>query len=125
MSDSKFSFIFKTDHGKGRITERVLAETGSRDRASMLRHKISSVSGGLTQMRSCKKVVVMAVDPTRFETFTVIENPPKKGQVFNSLDALANAMKANVVTLRAAISRAYKAHKNKATVRGITYAYVR
>lgn len=126
MSSSiKFSFIFKTDNGNGRITERVLAETDSRDRASMLRHKISSIAGGFTQMRICKKVVVVSVEKDRFHTFCPSNNwtAPRKGQIFNSLDALASSIGANIVTLRSSLSRAYQSKKNQATVRGITYAY--
>jgi hypothetical protein len=123
--NSKFSFIFKTDHGNGRITELVLAETESRDRASMLRHKIASVSGGLTQMRICKKVTVIGVQPHRFKMFNLSVSAPPKGTIFNSLDALAAAIGANVATLRASLSRSYKAKKTQATVRGITYAYAK
>lgn len=125
MTASKFSFIFKTDHGNGRIVERVLAETGSRDRASMLRHKISAISGGFTQMRVCKKVTVISVNKERFHLFCPPNSwtVPQKGETFNSLDALAAAIGANIVTLRASLSRSYRANKKKATVRGITYAY--
>ena len=120
---SKFSFIFKTDHGAGKITERVLAETGSRDRASMLRHRFLAGVGGFTQLRSCKKIHILAVDAKRFATFEATE-PPAKGTIFNSIDALADAIGANPVTLRATLSRARGKDKDKATVRGITYAYV-
>lgn len=119
----KYSIVFKTDHGSGRISERILASTDSRDRADSLRVRISSVAGGMLQLRACKKVRVVAVDPTRFAVFSPMESIPQKGQVFNSLNALATAMKVNLVTLRSSLSRSYKAKKTKATVRGITYAY--
>jgi len=119
---SKFSFIFKTDHGNGKITERVLAETPSRDRASMLRHRFRSIAGGFTQMRSCKKICILSVNKERFAIFETTE-PPAKGTTFNSIDALADAIGANPVTLRATLSRARGNNTSKATVRGITYAY--
>lgn len=122
MKFSKFTFIFKTDHGNGRITERVLAETDSRDRASMLRHRFKG-SAGLTQMRTCKKVKVLAVDARRLGLFCHL-SAAQMGETFNSMDAFAEAIKANPITLRAALSRAYKQKKTKATVRGVTYAYV-
>jgi hypothetical protein len=128
-----FTFIYKTDHGNGRIIERVMTETGSRERARRLWHTFRSICGGSSQVRLCKKVVVHRVNWTRFRLFNGSGTEiPFAGQIFNSIDSLAQEIGANPVTLRAALSRARRVKKNKngcftssnsATVRGVTYAY--
>lgn len=130
MNKFKFSFILKSDSGSGRITERVLAETDSRDRASILRHRFRTIAGGFGEMRICKKVKVIDVNMQRLRVFDPEIRAPHSGQIFNSIDALANAIRANPVTLRAALSRGRHLSKGvkagvlpKATVRGVTYAY--
>jgi hypothetical protein len=92
----------------------------------MLRNRFITLAGGLIRERSCKKVRVLKVDTARLSIF-LNEDPkllPKKGTIYNSIDALAQAMQANPVTLRAAISIARKDEKDTATVRGVTFTYV-
>lgn len=125
---SKFQFILRTQHDAGKTSETMLTETDNRTRATMLRHRIATLAGGLIRERTCKRVKVLKVDVTRFNVFAIVPNPPRKGQIFNSIDALAEAMSANPVTLRAALSIARKdTVKEKsvsATVRGVTFTYV-
>lgn len=122
---AKFDFVLRTKLGSGKTSEALLAETNNRVRATMLRNRFITLSGSVLPERRCKKVKVVDIDAKRFAVFNM-ENKlvPKKGQVFNSIDALADAMGANPVTLRAGISVARKDKQASATVRGITYAYV-
>lgn len=122
---AKFDFILRTKLESGKTSEAVLAQTDNRARATMLRSRFSTMAGGTLPERRCKKVKVVGIDTERFDVFNTEEKmPPKPGQVFNSVDALAAVMDANPVTLRAAISAAKRDKKKTATVRGITYAYV-
>lgn len=123
MKSPTFTFLLQTDHGNGRTSEVLLATTGNRDRARMLRSRFSSIAGVAVSGRNCKKVKVVKVDAERFSVFSALSKPPQAGEVYPSIDALAEAMGSHPVTLRAGISRARSNKLKTATVRGVTYAY--
>lgn len=123
-SPRKFQFLFRTNLGTGRVSETVLAETESRDRATMLRGRFLTLSGKMVQGKKRRNVVVKHVEPARFVLFAKPEACPAIGQVFSSVDALAQQIDAHPGTVRATLSRAAKAGEKTATLRGVTYAYV-
>lgn len=122
---SKYRFLFQTSHPNNRTSELVLAETNSRDRAAKLRLRIAEISGIATKLRTPKKVVVMEIDAERFRVFHPEGALPRKGQVFESIDALALFTETNPSSLRAELCRLRGGRKQPATVKGITYAYVK
>lgn len=122
---AKFDFILRTRLDSGKTSEAVLGSTDNRVRATMLRNRFTMLSGGTLPERRCKKVKVVKLDAERYDLFNTRKMlAPKAGQIFNSIDALAAAIDANPVTLRAGISNAKQDKKTMATVRGVTYAYV-
>lgn len=125
MTTPKFSFILRTQQDTGRISEKVLASTYSRDRAATLRRKFAKLLG-LTDVgvRKQKKVRVLAVEPHIFRLFLQDPHtmPLKTGDIFDSVSAFADVVGANPSTARVTLAKGRR-EKKPSVIRGVTYDY--
>lgn len=123
MTTLKFSFILRTQQDTGRISEKVLASTNSRDRSTVLQRRfLSSIGEDFSDLRMRKKVRVLSVNYTEFSKYVNSLISPRPGDGYSSVHAFAEAIKANPSTVRVTLAKAIREGK-PAIIRGVTYAY--
>jgi len=114
----KFQFIFRTLQNAERLSESLLFETDTRDRAVLIKEKFGEIVGRVGRPRRRRPILIVGVSEHCEKEIAV-------GTRFESAYALASFLEVSPVTIRSTLSpkRLKILNLSCGTVQGVSFRY--